>query len=289
MGHYSTLLVGKYDFQWKYDIPAYLSFLFEEKDSYSETVEEEDGYPVKIGFKTDVASAIKKLDQLGMNWDMLASIYSYFYDQLKEGVIDRVENAIIENSSASSETSVQAKINIALGQFNRFSRQEELEDFVNFLIPMIDASTGAKNMSVRSIDGRNYKIPKNKRPDIFSSFIHDPGQFLFERATLLPPWIQIIGNLFDYELVQEYTEIISIVLIRLLLEACPLDTVVDLQLEDIVEEKEEIADFHLRSAQRIIDKIKLYNKFFNSVLNQEAVIKDVYFREQLLAWRFRSN
>lgn len=282
MGHYSVLSIGKHIFQWKYDIPGYLSFLFEEDHAYSEISEEDEGYPIKIGFRTSAVSAIQKLDQLGMDWNMVIIIYSFFYKQLKEAVADSIESEIIENNKDKKEKIVQAKIRSAMAQFHRFSRQQELEDFVNFFMPMIDASLGVKNMSVKSIDGKRYKIPKDPCPDSFNSFLYDPSQFFYEKTTLLPPWIQIIGNLFDHDLLQEYTEVVSLVQIRLLLEASSPDTVVDLQLEDIIEDKEEIADFHLTSAQRVIDKINLYNQFFHTVLNQEAVIKDVYFREKLL-------
>lgn len=282
MGHYSTLQIGEHDLQWKYDIPAFLSFLFEESDSYNEDRDDEEGgFPLKIGYRTNAAGAIKKLDKLGMNWKMIKEIYSFFYQRLSEEVAENIINEIAEQYKDSSEKVINAKTTIALEQFQLLSREDELKDFTRFFLPMIDVSVGKKNLSVKSIDGKVYKIPVEKRANLSHNMLYDPGDFFFKKATKLPPWIQVIGSLFDYDLLMEYTEIISVVEIRLLLEASKPDTIVELQLEDMVDNKEEIVDFHQSSATRIIDKIQLYNKFFNSIMDQETLIKDIYLRDQI--------
>jgi hypothetical protein len=56
---------------------------------------------------------------------------------------------------------------------------------------------------------------------------------------------------------------------------------VDLQLQEVIDGEEELNDFHVNSANRLIGKINLYNKFFTSIMNQETVIKDIYFKQQL--------
>jgi len=282
MGHYSTLQIGKHQISWKYDIPAYLSFLFEISDEYNEeTGGEEQGYPIKIGFRTTAIAAINKLNLLGMDWNMVTDIYSHFYERLKEEVADQIQSEILEQFKELNNAEIKIKFKEAAQQFFKFSRQEELKDFTNFFIPMIDVSTGHKDLDVISIDGRRYQLKPEKYADLSHNMLHDPGQFFYEKSLELPPWIQIIGNLFDYELLVEFTEIISVVQIKLLLEASPPETIVELQLEDMVDERDEIADFHLSSAKRIIDKIYLYNKFFNSIMDQEELVKEVYLREQL--------
>jgi hypothetical protein len=281
MGHYSTLMIGKQEFSWKYDIPSYLSFLFEETDLYHEKTTDEEDYH-KIGFRTNCKRALDKLDKLGFDWDMITEIYSFFYNQIKEDVYQSIYEELWEKFDKLTAAALEKKIKSFYSKFPHFTREQELRDFVNFLLPLIEVSTGSKSMRVNSVDGKTYRITKEKHSTIFNNFLSEPGDFFYQKALVLPPWIQIIGNLFDPELLVEYAEIISVVKIKLLLEASDPETLVELQLEDMIESEEEISDFHVDSANRLISKIQLYNKFFNSIMNQEEVIKDAYFKKELL-------
>jgi hypothetical protein len=281
MGHYSTLMIGNQEYSWKYDIPSYLSFLFEETDLYSETTIDEEDYP-KIGFRTNCKKALDKLDKLGFDWEMITEIYSFFYDQLKEDVYQNIYDELSEKFDTLTPVALEQKVKLFYSKFPHFTREQELKDFVNFLLPLIEVSTGARSMKVDSIDGKTYRIKKEKHSSIHNNFVFQPGDFFYQKALILPPWIQIIGNLFDPELLVEYSEIISVVEFKLLLETADPGTLVELQLEDMIESEEEISDFHVDSANRLIRKIQLYNKFFNSIINQEEVIKDAYFKKELL-------
>lgn len=281
MGHYSTLMIGGREYSWKYDIPSYLSFLFDQNDLYNESFDGDEEY-IKIGFKTTREKALDKLNKLGFNWDMITEIYSSFYEQIKADVYENICEELAEKYETLSEVEVQKKTDLFFAKIPKFTREEELKDFVNFLYPLIAVSIGETSMKVESIDGNTYRIKKKKYSSIFGNFLHAPGDFLYQKALVLPPWIQIIGNLFDYEIMVEYTEIISVVQIKLLLEASGPNTEVDLQLEDMIDSEEEIVDFHIQSANRLIQKIQLYNKFFNSIINQEEVIKSTYFKKELL-------
>lgn len=281
MGHYSTLMIGKQEYSWKYDIPSYLSFLFDKNDLYSQSSNDDEGYN-KIGFITTREKALEKLDKLGFNWEMISEIYSSFYEEIKEKVYENIIDELAENSAELSESEVQKEADKFFAKLPKFTREEELKDFVNFLFPLIGASMGEASMEIRSIDGNTYRIEKEKHSSMFNNFLFEPGDFFYQKALLLPPWVQIIGNLFEYEIMIEYAEIISVVQIKLLLEAADPTTEVDLQLEDMIDNEEEISEFHIQSANRLIRKIQLYNKFFKSIVNQEDIIKDTYFKKELL-------
>jgi len=281
MGHYSTLIIGKKELGWKYDIPSYLSFLFDEKDLYVED-NEDNGEYVGIGYKSTCKRALEKLDKLGFDWVMITEIYSFFYNQIKEEVYEDIYDELSEKFQNLSATALEKKVNVFFSKIPNFTREMELKDFANFFLPLMEAASGENSLKVLSIDGKIYRVEKDKHSFGIDNFLKDPAEFLYQKALILPPWIQIVAKLFDYELVSEYAEIISVVQIKLLLEATDADSIVDLKLEDMIEHEEEISDFHIESANRLIGKIQLYNKFFNSILNQEKVIKDVFFRKELL-------
>jgi hypothetical protein len=278
MGHYSVLKIDDEELLWKYDIPSFLSFLFVESDQYA--IPDDEELP-RMGFKTSCELAIKKLDQLGFDWKMITEIYEYFYDDLKAEVYDSMEESLRELYEDLSEEAREEKITAYLNKIPKFSRVQELKDFTAFLKPLIAVSVGKRNLNVKSIDGKIYKIKKENDASIFRFFLGDPKQFLYGKELQLPPWIQIIGGMFDFDLLQEYMEILSVVQLKILLEASHPEAIVDLQLEDIIDEEDELKDFHISSANRLIGKINLYNKFFTSIMSQETVIRDLYFKQQL--------
>jgi hypothetical protein len=49
----------------------------------------------------------------------------------------------------------------------------------------------------------------------------------------------------------------------------------------MIETEEETADFHTDSANRLIEKINLYNKFFTAILNEEKTLQDIYYKQKL--------
>lgn len=279
MGHYSTLVIGKQELSWKYDIPSYLSFLFDEADLYTEN--DEDDYE-KIGFRSTAQKALIKLDKLGFDWEMITEIYAFFYEELRDSIYYTIREELQEKFNGSSFNVIEKRTNDFFSKIPKLTRQQELKDFVNFFLPLVEVSLGNKSMKVLSVDGKTYSLKKEPNSSFLNNFIYEPGDFFYKKALVLPPWIQIIGNLFEPERMQEYMEIISVVLIKLLLEAVRHGSLVELQLEDMIESKEELSDFHDDSANRLIQKIQLYNKFFNSIMNQEEVIKNAYFKKELL-------
>jgi hypothetical protein len=281
MGHYSNLIIGKQEFSWKYDIPSYLSFLFEETDLFCSEVTGEYEYR-KIGFKTNCKKALIKLDKLGFDWKMITEIYSFFYDEIKDSVYESIHEELSEKFDKLSQKALEQKLKLFESKFPHFTRKQELQDFVNFLLPLMAVSTGTKSMKVASIDGKTYRLTKDKNISNFNEFLNEPGDFFFRKALLLPPWIQIIGNLFEPDLMAEFSEIIFVVKIKLFLEASDPDSLVELQLDDMIESEDEISDFHIESANRLIGKIQLYNKFFSSIMNEEKLIKAAYFKKELL-------
>jgi hypothetical protein len=220
MGHYSILKVGKEELAWKYDIPSYLSFLFDKADFFKNTAKgetEEENFFEEIGFQTNCKKALEKLNQLGFDWSMISEVYSYFYPQLNESISYDIQEEIRERFKIDEDSKLELKVKAHYRKFPTLTREQELKDFAKFYLPLLEATNGKKKSIVKSVDGRSYKLAPDK--DIYGSNIplQDLDGFLYGKCLDLPPWILIIGHLFDYEIMQEFSEVISVVQIKILL------------------------------------------------------------------------
>jgi hypothetical protein len=285
MGHYTILKVGKEELSWKYDIPSYLSFLFNKDDFFKNPGKgrsKTGDFFREIGFQTTCKKALEKLDQLGFDWPMLSQVYSYFYSQLIESVDYEIQEKIRERFEIDDESKLASKVKAYYKKFPIFTREQELKDFTRFYLPLLGASNGKKNSIVKSIDGRSYKLVPDK--DIYGANItlQELDGFLYGKCLDLPPWIIVISHLFDYEIMAEFAEIISVVQIKILLEGHSPNILVKLDLTDMIEDEEKTADFHLDSANRLVDKINLYNKFFTAILNEEKTLQEIYIKQKLI-------
>ncbi len=284
MGHYSILKVGKEELAWKYDIPSYLSFLFDRNDFFKNLAKGEsegEDFFEELGFQTTCKKALEKLDQLGFDWPMISEVYSYFYPQLIGSIDYDIQEEIRDRFKIDEYSKLESKSKAYYRKFPTLTREQELKDFVNFYLPLLDATNGKKKSIVRSVDGRSYKLAPDK--DIYGANIpfQDLGGFLYGKCLDLPPWILVIGHLFDYEIMQEFSEVISVVQIKILLEANSPNTIVKLDLADIIETEQETADLHTESANRLIEKINLYNKFFTSILKEEETLRYIYLKQKI--------
>jgi hypothetical protein len=281
MGHYSILKVGKEELAWKYDIPSYLSFLFN-KDDFFKNIEkgetEEDDFFEEIGFQTTCKKALEKLDQLGFDWHMISDVYSYFHAQLLESIDYDIQEEIRGRYKIEEDSKLESKVKAHYRKFPTLTREKELKDFVNFYLPLLNAINGKKKSIIKSLDARSYKLAPDKGT---YGALHDLGDYLYGKCLDLPPWILIIAHLFDYEIMQEFAEVISVVQIKILLEAHSPHTIVKLDLADMIDTEEETADFHINSANRLIEKINLYNKFFTAILNEEKTLQQIYLKQKL--------
>lgn len=284
MGHYSILKVGKEELAWKYDTPSYLSFLFDKTDFFkiqAKRESKEEDFFEEIGFQTTCKKALEKLDQLGFDWPMISEVYSYFYPQIWESIDYDIQEEIRERFKIDEDSKLESKVKAHYRKFPTLTREQELKDFINFYLPLLDATNGKKKSIIKSADGRSYKLAPDK--DIYGANIslQDLDGFLYGKCLDLPPWILAIGHLFDYEIMQEFSEVIFVVQIKILLESNRPNTIVKLDLADIIETEEEIADFHAASANRLIEKISLYNRFFTAILNEEKTLHDIYLKQKL--------
>lgn len=283
MGHYSILKIGKEELAWKSEIPAYLSFLFDEEEFYCKRPYKSKGHEYfnEIGYKTTCKNAIEKLNLLGFDWQMLALVYEQFYEKLKDEFDEFLFYDFQELFESETDLQIKKRVSNYYKKFPVLSREAELKDFSKLFISLLNACHGKRESKATSIDGKIYKfnLDKTIRGDNI-----DHGElsaYLYRKGTQFPPWISIIANMFEFELVMEFTEVIYVTQIKLLVEAHPHGTSVVLELSDIVDSREELTGFHNESARRLIEKIDLYNRFFKAIINRQSTLKNIYLKQNI--------
>lgn len=277
MGSYSTLNIGKHERSWKYDIPAFLSFLFDETEKYKKySGRGEDKHLAKIGYKTTCGKALKRLDELGLGWDMVFYVYSFFYQELWDAYQEALDDHLYGSNPEMSAKKLEQSRQRFLGSFRGLTRADEARDFANFYGPLLDVCSAGRTREVTSINGKTYTIKGGGRPDREP----DLEMLIYHNEWSLPPWIVMISRLFEWETMAEYTEVLSVLDVKFLLEAQPAASVVKVDLAEMVEDEAELQYFHEESSMRLIKKLDLYNTFFFSIAQKEKVVRDLFAKEQ---------
>lgn len=80
LGSYSILQIDRLHFEWKYDVPTFLAFLFRDEDYASplprrEPDAEQDQYRRHVGYHTTVDQARRRLEDVGLTLEFFAGVY----------------------------------------------------------------------------------------------------------------------------------------------------------------------------------------------------------------------
>lgn len=278
MGHYSNLYVGDEELSWKYHVPPYVSFLFDKADYYEESDELDTEEVLFFGYSTTTSEALKKLDKWGFDWELIESFYNSIYDELRDDYLYSLEEDLKELHRSDD---VKVEVSNHLQKFSNLSRAEELQDYINFILPILRASKYGEVRNVKSVDGKTYTIEPNRRNDDSIYAVYDLNQYLFDKTLKFPPWIHIISNLFEFDVERDYLEIVSIVYIRFLLESHQKNESVTLDLSDLYEDPNDIKGFQQESAHHLLKKVNIFNKFFESIINEEDYLKEMVFKDKI--------
>lgn len=269
MGSYSQLYLDKYYFAWKYDIPSFLNFFFKEDMFYKEEEvfevdEEEESESVynEIGYKCTVDQSINILNENGYDFSQVVDVYSFFYEEIYNDIEQQLFERLASINPELSINDIEEKVKNHIASFPVLTREEELRDFCKKLPKLIDISHEVRFSGYISINFEELQMSLGNRELEFS------------------PWILLICQLFDWDMLQEYFEILSMFYFRLFLESIPKHAIIRLDLSDIIDEEEDIKELHSELATRLVNKISLYNKFFNPLLIKEDFVKEKYIKRK---------
>lgn len=297
MENYTQLHIGKIYWSWKNDIPAFLTFLFDSDDFFAvwherEAGEEEadDDYPDAIGFQTTGERAIAALERNGFSLDLCADVYGFFDRDLQRGYNQAIRQHLI-NADVPEEY-VEGRVEEHLVAFPRLSKRQEVGEFIEFLKIWLSSDFNSppfdKAVVLKIDEGREYRIPAGEYMLARRGSEGDTQFIDFERLQMyvldksldFPPWVLKLCELFDWDYVSGYPEVISLVFLRLSLAAVDPRSTISLDLADIFdttgkrsEQEQAIRNLHSELVVSLVEKVSLYGRVFKPLFESKERIR----------------
>ena len=251
MADYSSLSIGDFvTLYWKYEIPEFIIFLFDESDFYSKRIqdeEEEECWEYDIGYKSTCGKCLEILNNYGYNLEFFAEIYDMFHDEL----IDNMNNYLDYNYETEEKLNIIHRMN----KFPEQSHVRDLSDFIEFLKEVV-----ANDIDIMDDDS------------------------LKEFALKFSPTVMKVVMLFDEDYFNNYPEIIFLMYARLILEAMPREQEIYLNLTPILmdeEYKDSAKQVYENLTFTLTRKVHLYNRTFKVLLAEEKKLKEMYAKTKI--------
>jgi hypothetical protein len=291
MGHYSELYIDKLLLSWKYDIPAFLSFLFDKEDFYKKFHPDDEDYFEEIGYETTCKKSLNVLKKYGYDIDFFTEIYQFFYNDLVASYEDYAKDQIAQESEEKlNEFELSDRLDKHTSSFPKLARKEELEDFIQFLSSLLcsdfEKPPFDEPYTIKLQDGNEYKVTSeeylrsNKYRDVVIIDFEALQMYVLDKHLKFPPWILALCRLFDDDYFFEYPEIISLMFIFLALSAVRPRSHIKLELSDIADDEDEVRSLHINSANSLVEKVNLYNRVFETLFTKEENIRNRFIKTE---------
>ncbi len=311
MSDWSRLTIGEVIFSWRYEVPSFLTFVFQEDDLFirrekvpPEPGEEDREYDPdelmieEAGFRTTVAKARAVLDKYGYTRAFFAEVYASFHDSLNEaareiladdlGVLDpeaplgEIEDKVRDHLSTSPDTPLAD-----LDAFTGFLRTGIAADF------KVEPFTENVQLAIR---GEIAVAPSMKsvplptqiaaqkyiryRRSLLAEF-ESLQSLLIQRAHQVPANVLRPFILFDEGYLAAFPEVISLLYTRLVLDATSDDAMVELDVHEVVETEAQLRSLHGDLAYELLHKVEVYERVFRALSSREEDVQDRYARSQV--------
>jgi len=298
MGNRTHLYIDRLHFQWRNQLPSFLTFLFKPGDLYTEPAElgedDEDEWYEEVGFRTSCRSSLEALDRQGYTVDFFSEIYDFFKDELEDGYRDCLEEEIARSKNYSLEPAEYAKLaEEHIGRFPVLDARQQLVDFSKFIgalyAPGLTSAPFDKPYRLDGGDGSVIEIQADE-------FIHGGvgggttshyvdfeslQMYLLDRHIEFPPSILTVAQMFEEHFLWEYPEVISLMFTRLVLESASPDAEIRLEVRDFIEDLDEARQLHTTSARALAEKLHLYNRAFGKLVATEVDPRNAYIRAEV--------
>jgi len=281
MGSYAILRIDNIVFQWKYYVPPFLSFFFEEADFFRDRRRDAGESYEEIGYRTSAGRAKAKLEAFGYNIDFLTEVYDEFHDELEEAYRDALLEELSEEDTSASKRSIDAAVRKHLARFPKQSRLKDLEDFTSFIRDAMAQGMTSSKWRHRAALSQERRADEyiERRPQLDLADFESLQMYFLERAREFPPSIMKLATLFEEAYVLEYPEVITLMYCRLLLDAVAPNADVILDLTDLHMSGMDVTDLD-SAALRLAGKVHLYNRVFRPLSEREVQIGERYAKSQ---------
>lgn len=260
MGHYSNFKIGDFSASWKYTIPAFATFLFSACDAVIETDDQKDTVR-SYYFKTSISKARSRMEQIGYTNTFFDNLYGFF----REEVIDLYESELWEASA------------------NRDWGEEKIEDIT-------------EKASKENFEFTKFIEEIERSSQIDLQTLEDPEVLLHNvenKSKLNPNLAQGLGflqTLYDFYY-NTYSEILDLVIARVMLELQDPDKNVQLNIGDLYSVDPnsfptEGIEVLTELKEELIKKTKVYDKSFQTLLDNDAELNRLHLENKLLTdWK----
>ncbi|MFI7632298.1 restriction endonuclease [Microbispora rosea] len=255
---WTKLTIGKFGFRWLNHIPTFLTFLFAENEVFVDQLPQR----TKLGYRTNGAAARDVLDGHGYTIEFLAGIYDTFRSNLDAIARAAVAKALVEADSVDiDEEAMQHRIDDHFSA-SAASSLEDMKTFRCFLREMISEG-----------------IPR------ILMWMDNAGISELEMLAISPSEetpvavLRLAGLFREYS--WDYPEVVTLIHLRLILDAVPDDTIVELDLSDMAKGEAEVRSLHIDLATQLLHKVDAYQRMFRVLSDRESDLQDRYARTQI--------
>jgi hypothetical protein len=295
MGHWSYLAIGKVRFGWKYEIPTFLAFLFQDSDLYIGPVhegadtpdgEDEDLFPYyRCGYRTTVHAAKQALDDYGYTVEFFAGIYGSFRADLQNQLRDLLEEKFADDAP---EDRTQDDVRRLVAERISASPDSALGDllaFTEFLRKLIETdlqTTPFLEETQPTSSGLPRRVTvagKYSAQDL--AYYEDFDQLIRRHADELAANILRPAGLFDEFWRASHSEVVSLIYTRLMLDASSDDAMVELELSDIIETESELRSLRFDLERDLARKVEVDDRVFRVLSSREEHVQDHYARARV--------
>jgi hypothetical protein len=219
---------------------------------------EEPGYDV-LGYRTTREGAISNLDAHAYTLDFFARVYEDFYDELDAAARASVRSDM--QFSDHSEAEVERYVDEYFGDGSRAPRGD-IDEFVLLLRRKQGERGGDRSLWER---------------------FEDLQSMLMNRHREFSPGNLRLAQFFEEDVYFDYGDVVSLMYVRLLLEAGEPEYEVLLNLQDIAgamaDETPECAQkLFSELGKRLADKVSTYNRVFAVLFEREEDVREQYSR-----------
>jgi hypothetical protein len=265
LGSYSILQIDRLHFEWKYDVPTFLAFLFRDEDYASplprrETDAEQDEYRRQVGYHTTVDQARQRLEDVGLTLEFFSGVYDTLTTSIDAKIVDSV-GALETLGEHVSVYEARARGAEFLAKAADLGLMDQLEVFLDFLREAVDTNPPPAYIHVFGGEASELMIDA---AEMASDLVINPD-------TTVHPAVVRIANLFaeDSDCPIEIQELL---LARLALEIVPTGAAVELDLTQFWDEVEgpDLSGEPSRLAEQLVTKVQLYNRTFAALATKDS-------------------
>jgi hypothetical protein len=192
------------------------------------------------------------------------------------------------------EKELEGRVEAHLATFPKQPKRDEIAEFVAFLKVWLSSDFNSppfdKPVVVTFDGGREYKIPPSEYmlarrarvvgKDLQFIDFENLQMYVLDKSLDFPPWVLKLCEMFDWDYIAGYPEVISLVFLRLSLEAVDRRSTITLDLADIfevegtrAEQEQAVRDLHSELVVSLVEKVNLYGRVFNPLFESEERLR----------------